>query len=89
CHPCGETGQLSRECKLGAKCFNCGGVGQISRDCPEPQKCACYTCGTEGCVPLSSISSASLFFARFLGWELGGLWAVLTLAAEWARKSGR
>ncbi|KAI3618019.1 zinc knuckle domain protein [Moniliophthora roreri] len=23
-------------------------VGHISRDCPQPQKKACYTCGSEG-----------------------------------------
>lgn len=24
--------------------------GHISRDCPQPQRRACYTCGSEGCV---------------------------------------
>ncbi|KAJ6603625.1 hypothetical protein DFH09DRAFT_1257590 [Mycena vulgaris] len=49
CYSCGGTGHLSRDCELGAKCYNCAG-GHLSRDCPEPQKRACYTCRGEGCV---------------------------------------
>jgi hypothetical protein len=31
--------------------------GHISRDCPEPQKRACYTCGSEGFVAFACVSS--------------------------------
>ncbi|KAI6010276.1 putative DNA-binding protein hexbp [Pisolithus marmoratus] len=48
CYSCGGVGHLSRDCVQGSKCYNCSGMGHISRDCPQPQRRACYTCGSEG-----------------------------------------
>jgi hypothetical protein len=49
-YTCGGVGHMSRDCVQGSKCYNCSGVGHISRDCPQPQRRACYTCGSEGYV---------------------------------------
>lgn len=47
-YTCGGVGHMSRDCAQGAKCYNCSQTGHISRDCPQPQKRACYSCGSEG-----------------------------------------
>ncbi|KAG8836362.1 hypothetical protein FRC17_005648 [Serendipita sp. 399] len=45
---CGGVGHISRECVQGAKCYNCSGTGHVAKDCPQPQRKACYSCGSEG-----------------------------------------
>ncbi|KAI0371647.1 hypothetical protein BV20DRAFT_153462 [Pilatotrama ljubarskyi] len=47
-YTCGGVGHLSRDCVQGSKCYNCSGFGHISKDCPQPQRRACYSCGSEG-----------------------------------------
>ncbi|KAL1761335.1 hypothetical protein FB107DRAFT_201332, partial [Schizophyllum commune] len=46
-YTCGGVGHLSKDCVQGQRCYNCSETGHISRDCPNPQKKACYSCGSE------------------------------------------
>ncbi|KAF9242029.1 hypothetical protein BU15DRAFT_60539 [Melanogaster broomeanus] len=65
-YTCGGVGHLSRDCVQGSKCYNCSGIGHISRDCPQPQKRACYTCGSEDELTSMTLQVTSPVIAQLL-----------------------